>query len=169
MKTISFALAFGTALLASAAAQDLPQASASFIDTEGEVVGNATLTGTETGVLIELEVSGLPAAQWVAFHVHEHGVCDAAEDHEGAGDHFNPDNSAHGYLEATGPHIGDMPNLYVPDDGVVRAHVFNGMVTLDDEETGIRGRALMIHAEGDDYVSQPSGDAGDRLACAVIE
>jgi len=74
-----------------------------------------------------------------------------------------------GLLAGGGPHMGDMPNQYVPEDGVLRAQVFNGMVSLDGEDNGIRGRALMLHADGDDYVSQPAGDAGDRLACAVIE
>jgi Cu-Zn family superoxide dismutase len=57
----------------------------------------------------------------------------------------------------------------VPADGTLRAEVFNPAVTLGDGETGLSGRALMIHAEADDYRSQPSGDAGARLACAVIE
>lgn len=144
-------------------------ATATFIDSAGEEIGTASLTEAETGVLIEIEVSGLPGGGWLAFHVHEHGMCDPAEGHESAGDHFNPGDAAHGLLAGGGPHAGDMPNQYVPDDGVLRAHVFNAMVSLDGEENGIRGRALMLHAQGDDYVTQPSGDAGERLACAVIE
>jgi len=62
-----------------------------------------------------------------------------------------------------------MPNQYVGDDGVLRAQVFNSKVVLDNAENDIRGRALMIHAKSDDNRSQPSGDAGERLACAVIE
>lgn len=93
----------------------------------------------------------------------------AATGHESAGGHFNPGSSEHGYDVANGPHAGDMPNQYVPADGTLRAEVFNHAVTLADGETGIRGRALMVHAGADDYSSQPSGDAGDRLACAVIE
>jgi len=62
-----------------------------------------------------------------------------------------------------------MPNQYVAEDGVLGAHVFNSMVTLDGEDDGIRGRTLMLHAGADDHVSQPSGNAGDRVACAVIE
>jgi len=146
-----------------------PGASATFVNADGEEIGTASLTDSETGVLIEIEVSGLPAASWLAFHVHEHGMCDPADAHESAGGHFNPDDRAHGLLAGGGPHMGDMPNQYVPEDGVLRAQVFNGMVSLDGEDNGIRGRALMLHADGDDYVSQPAGDAGDRLACAVIE
>ena len=62
-----------------------------------------------------------------------------------------------------------MPNQYVGEDGAFRAEILNGMVTLDEGEAGIMGRALMVHAKADDYESQPSGDAGDRLACGVIE
>jgi Cu-Zn family superoxide dismutase len=158
-----------------AARQAAPQqepatAVASFVDAEGEANGSAELSSPATGgVLVRIEVNGLPAGQWVAFHVHETGSCDHASGHESAGGHFNPGSKEHGYLAASGPHAGDMPNQYVPEDGTLRAEVFNPAVTLADGENGIRGRALMIHAGADDYRSQPSGDAGDRLACAVIE
>jgi Cu-Zn family superoxide dismutase len=94
---------------------------------------------------------------------------DAQTGHESAGGHFNPKNAEHGYMAANGPHAGDMPNQYVGSDGTLHAHVFNTMVTLDDGETAVRGKALMIHGGQDDYKSQPSGDAGNRQACAVIE
>lgn len=158
------------ALGGTAAAQDGATASARFVNSDGQANGTAELTGMASGgVLLKLEVSGLPAGQWVAFHVHETGSCDPATNHESAGGHFNPGSNDHGYKAANGPHAGDMPNQYVGTDGVLRAEVFNHMVTLDDGEAGIKGRALMVHAKGDDYESQPSGDAGDRLACAVIE
>ncbi len=144
-------------------------ATAGFVDREGAENGSATLTGTAEGVLIELEVSGLPAGQWVAFHVHETGTCDHADGHESAGGHFNPGDAKHGYLTEAGPHAGDMPNQYVGEDGVLRAQVFNSMVTLGEGDTAISGRALMIHGGVDDYASQPAGDAGDRYACGVIE
>lgn len=151
-------------------AQDAATATASFVNTEGQASGTAELTGMAAGgVLIKLEVTGLPAGEWVAFHVHETGSCDHATNHESAGGHFNPGSREHGYDSANGPHAGDMPNQYVGADGALRAEVYNHMVTLDDGDQGIKGRALMVHAKGDDYESQPSGDAGDRLACAVIE
>lgn len=142
---------------------------ASFVDGEGQPNGSASLSQTNAGVLIEIEVQGLPAESWVAFHIHEGGSCDHEDGHESAGDHFNPDGSEHGFLPEGGPHAGDMPNQYVPESGVLRAQVLNTFVTLEDGETDIRGRTLMIHADPDDYQSQPSGDAGDRIACAVIE
>ena len=143
-------------------------ATASFVNMAGEENGKATLTQTADGVLIELEVTGLPAGQWVAFHVHETGTCDHQTDHESAGGHFNPTGKDHGYMASNGPHAGDMPNQHVGPDGTLRAQVLNSMVALDGENA-IRGKALMIHGGEDDYKSQPSGDAGDRQACAVIE
>jgi Cu-Zn family superoxide dismutase len=162
-----------SALLALAAgwpvlAQEKQTAVANFVGPDGKQAGRASLTAAKTGVLIELEVSGLPANKWVAFHVHEMGNCDAAHGYDSAGGHFNPDKAEHGLLAANGPHAGDMPNQYVGDDGVLRAQVFNGMVSLDDKNA-IRGRTLMIHADSDDNRSQPAGAAGKRLACAVIE
>jgi len=151
-------------------AQEPATATARFVDADGEANGSAELWALPAGgVLIRLEVTGLPEDSWVAFHVHETGTCDHATGHESAGGHFNPGSGEHGYMAASGPHAGDMPNQYVPADGTLRAEVANPAVTLAGGDDAIRGRALMIHAKSDDYRSQPSGDAGDRLACAVIE
>lgn len=169
MKSTLIIAAMAASLCASAAHAQSPTATASFVDAEGQANGTAELTQTSEGVLVRLEVTGLPAGQWVAFHVHETGECDAMTDHESAGGHFNPTSADHGYLADNGPHSGDMPNIYVPEDGVARADVFNPMVQLGEGDNSIAGRALMIHAEPDDYQTQPSGDAGDRLACGVIE
>ena len=152
-----------------AAEAETTSAEAQFIGLSGEETGTATLTGTARGVLIQAEVRDLPAGQWVAFHIHEGGTCDAADHHKSAGGHFNPGNTAHGFLAEGGPHAGDMPNQMVGADGALHAEAFNPMVRLDDGPNGIRGRTLMIHSGRDDHRSQPSGNAGDRLACAVIE
>jgi len=164
------ACAATVALVATAAvAQDTKNATATFISKAGKESGTAKLTGTDKGVLIEIEVSGLPASQWVAFHVHETGSCEHAGGHMSAGGHFNPAKAAHGFNDAKGPHAGDMPNQYVAADGTLRAQVFNSFVRLDGGDTAIRGKALMIHGKSDDYKSQPTGDAGDRQACGVIK
>lgn len=159
-------MAIGLSLLPTLAFAD---ATASFVNKAGMKSGSATLTSTPQGVLIEIEVSGLPPSGWVAFHVHETGSCDHATGHESAGGHFNPAEAEHGYLSSTGPHAGDMPNVWVDAEGVARAQVFNPLITLTDGDVGVTGRALMIHAKPDDYGSQPSGAAGERLACGVIE
>lgn len=160
---------FGVGLAAAAQAQELPTASGAFLDTRGEVVGTASLTGTSEGVLIIVEVAGLPGNRWLGFHLHEGDVCDPDGGFGSAGGHFNPTGRSHGYLAEGGPHAGDMPNQHVDADGVLRAQIFNGFVTLGGGEADITGRSLVIHDGQDDYHSQPTGEAGGRLACAVIE
>ncbi|QRZ12136.1 superoxide dismutase family protein [Paracoccus methylovorus] len=162
-----YLLALGLAALpATAHAQD---AKAVFIDANGQEAGTAVLTPTPSGVLIQIEATGLPQNQWVAFHIHETGSCDHNTGHESAGGHFNPSDAPHGILSDGGPHAGDMPNVWADAEGTARAQVFNPLVTLAEGTNAIKGRALMIHAGPDDYSTQPTGGAGDRLACAVIE
>jgi Cu-Zn family superoxide dismutase len=169
MKTTLCTVLAATLVAGAAFAQEPDSRRANFVDEHGAENGTATLTPVTGGVLIELDVTGLPAGQWVAFHVHQTGSCEHGGDFQSAGGHFNPGSKEHGYLSEAGPHAGDMPNQYVGADGTLRAQVFNGAVTLDEGDAGIVGRALMIHAKPDDYRSQPAGDAGARLACAVIE
>ncbi len=170
MIKLTLGLLAGLFLSGAALAQEPATRKAGFVDGHGRPNGTAELFAASSGgVLIRLEVSGLPAGQWVAFHVHETGKCDHGTGHDSAGGHFNPSAREHGFKSAGGPHAGDMPNQYVGADGVLRAEVFNAAVSLDDGEAGIAGRALMIHAKADDYASQPSGNAGERLACGVIE
>lgn len=148
------------------------QATANFVGKSDAVAGEAELFETPSGVLIRVEVKGLPPGQWVAFHAHEHGACSPGDGHKAAGGHFNPTNAKHGYFADGGPHAGDMPNQYVGADGVLRAEVFAPMLSLGGAgkaTSDITGRTLMIHAKADDYVSQPAGDAGDRLACAPVK
>ncbi|QFI65610.1 superoxide dismutase family protein [Sinorhizobium alkalisoli] len=164
-------VAFAAGLATAAAAQQSSQtATADFIGKDRKETGRATLTAGGKGVLFEVEVSGLPKDTWVAFHVHEMGNCDPAESFKSAGSHFagEDENAEHGFLAANGPHAGDLPNQYVGADGVLRAHVFNSFVSLDETGTAIRGRALVIHQNSDDNRSQPDGGGGERLACAVI-
>jgi len=154
---------------ASSLAQDNRSMTVDFIDTVGDTVGMAILRGAPEGVLIELEVSGLPAGEWLGFHAHETGNCDPQDDFQSAGGHFDPDDREHGYFVEDGPHAGDMPNQYVGSDGTIRAHVFNSRVRLGEGSADLVGRSLVIHADADDYESQPTGEAGARLACAVVE
>jgi superoxide dismutase, Cu-Zn family len=160
------AICLGTA---PALAQDSTTTDVEFLNTAGEAIGTATLRDGPEGVLIEVEVRGLPANQWLGFHAHENGECDPGDDFESAGGHFDPTDREHGYFVEGGPHAGDMPNQYVGADGVLRAHVFNSFVRLGEGEADLMGRSFVIHDGSDDYESQPTGDAGGRLACAVIE
>lgn len=143
---------------------------AAFVDRKGAPIGTATLVQTPAGVLIAMEVRGLPAGE-LAFHVHERGACEPDKGFETAGGHYNPRGQAHGYRADKGPHAGDMPNQVVPESGVLRAQVLNHMVTLDRGDATLfdaDGSALVLHAKPDDYRSQPAGAAGDRIACAVV-
>jgi Cu-Zn family superoxide dismutase len=146
-------------------------ATATFVDGEGKRLGTAKLIDTRAGVLIQLNLSGLPPGEH-AFHVHEKGVCDAKDGFKGAGAHYGPGGHDHGYLVPSGPHAGDMPNQTVRTDGTLRADVLNPGVILGPGPNSLfdtDGSALVLHAKPDDYRSQPSGSAGDRIACAVVE
>ena len=152
-----------------AMAQDQASSSAAFLDADGKSAGTATIRPSSKGVLFEIEIKGLPPNQWLALHLHEKGECDPKAGFKSAGGHFNPADQEHGYLSKDGPHAGDMPNQYISADGVLRAHVFNSFVRAGKGDNGISGRAIMVHGGTDDYSSQPTGDAGHRLACAVIK
>lgn len=169
MKALLTTAATALALATSPVLAQGQTAGASFINTDGSEIGEATLAHTPNGVVLELDVSELPAEQWVAVHIHENGECNPDDAFESAGGHFNPADVDHGYYAEVGPHAGDMPNQYVGADGILRSHIFNPFVTLGEGDVDVMGLALMIHSGADDYESQPSGDAGDRLACAVIE
>ncbi len=137
----------------------------------GASAGTVDLTDTPNGVLVEFTVpaGGLEAGER-AMHFHETGDCSAA-DFASAGGHYNPAAAEHGFIPEGGPHVGDMPNIVVLEDGETKLSVFNPMVRLSEGDAPLLdddGSALVIHAGSDDYTSQPSGDAGDRIACAQL-
>lgn len=167
-------LTIGTALAAAPTAASA--ASATLKDTDGKQVGTVELTQMAAdGVLLKADITGLPPGVH-AFHIHETGKCEPP--FKSAGGHFNPDNDTHGYMTEDGPHAGDMPNIHVPDSGKLTIEVYNSEVSVDeggllDDEEGYLfdddGSAIVIHDGADDYKSQPSGNAGNRIACGVIE
>lgn len=160
-------------LCASAAvlAQTPRSAVATFHNLQGQEIGSAILTQTVAGVLIEIELSNVAEGKH-GFHIHETGACDAANGFKAAGGHFEPSQHQHGYVAAGGPHAGDMPNQFAEDDGTLRANVLNPNITLSDGPASLfdaDGSTIVVHAGSDDYRSQPAGNSGDRIACAVIE
>ncbi len=177
MQKSIISLAFIAATSVAAQAQDTQDADrvdtteteVTFTSSDGADLGTAQLIGTPSGLLVRLELRDLPANEWVAFHIHEGSECNADAEFEEAGGHWDAGDAAHGYLSEGGPHSGDMPNMYVRGDGRLLADVFNPQAFLSGETGNVMGRTLMLHADPDDYLSQPSGAAGDRLACAVIE
>jgi Cu-Zn family superoxide dismutase len=134
-------------------------------DTQGVPVGTVFLRETPIGLEIRAQVRRLePGAHGI--HIHERGQCEQP-DFESAGEHFNPFGSEHGLDNPDGPHLGDMPNLPVSEAGVAtnyQAGISPALSDLADSD----GSALVIHANEDDQVTDPSGGSGDRVACAVI-
>jgi Cu-Zn family superoxide dismutase len=157
------------ALLAGLPAQ-AQTARAALKDGAGKEVGRAELSETPHGVLVRLAVKGLPAGEH-AFHIHAVGKCEPP--FTSAGGHFNPAGKKHGLAAAEGPHAGDMPNLHVPESGELMVEVLNGAITLARDKPNsvfdADGSSVVIHAKADDYKSDPAGNAGDRIACGVIQ
>jgi Cu-Zn family superoxide dismutase len=159
------------ALLAGAAAFPASAADlahAQLKDAGGKAVADADLQQTPAGVLIKLQIKGLPPGQH-AFHIHSAGKCEPP--FTSAGGHFNPAHAHHGMLSGEG-HAGDMPNLHVPQSGDLSVEVLNRQVTLEKGKPNSLfdddGSSLVIHAKADDYKTDPAGNAGDRIACGVI-
>lgn len=144
-------------------------AKADLAPTEGhQATGNLTLITVPDGVQITGRISGLEAGGVHGFHIHEDGDCSAA-DASSAGPHFNPHGHVHGHPGEGEHHAGDMLNVAADEDGVIEVDALAEKVTLGDgADTDILERAIVLHANADDYVSQPAGDSGPRIACGVI-
>lgn len=138
--------------------------------TEGNsVTGELTFEARDGGVAITGQVNGLPPGTEHGFHVHEVGDC-SAPDASSAGGHFNPADMAHGRVGSGEHHVGDTDNVVADDTGVARVDSrLEGATLGDGAPTDLLGRGVIVHADADDYATQPTGNAGARLACGVIE
>ena len=163
----SLGLCFAAAAALSAEAQN---AKASLKNAEGKDAGTAMLTQIPAGVLIALSLKGAPGGEH-AFHVHAVGKCEPP--FTSAGGHFNPGGKKHGLMAAEGHHAGDMPNLHIPANGDLSEEVLNTAVTLEKGKPnslfGPDGTSLVIHAGKDDYRTDPTGDAGGRIICGIVQ
>ena len=146
-----------------------PTAKASLKDATGKDVGAVQLVQTPHGVLLRMSLKGVAPGEH-AFHVHAVGKCEAP--FTSAGGHFNPASKKHGMEAAEGSHAGDMPNLYIPANGELKIDVANHMISLIKGQPNsvfdADGSAIIIHAGADDYKTDPTGNAGDRIVCGVI-
>jgi superoxide dismutase, Cu-Zn family len=135
--------------------------------TQGSNV-SATLTVVPMGKGVHFRgtVSGLTPGKH-GFHIHEKGDC-SAPDGSSAGGHFNPDQKPHGALDAAEHHAGDLGNIEAAADGTAKIDMHVNGLTLGTEPNSVKGKAIIIHGGADDFTTQPTGNAGGRLACGVI-
>lgn len=133
---------------------------------KSKVKGVIDFKEVEGGVEVIATIEGLKAGDH-AYHVHEKGDC-SAPDGASAGGHFNPSNHKHGAPDAEERHEGDFGNLTAGKDGkATKTFVMKG-ITLADGPTSIVGKGFIVHEKADDFKTQPTGNAGARVACGVI-
>lgn len=130
-----------------------------------KVTGTVKFSEVADGVRVQAAITGLTPGKH-GFHVHEFGDCSAG-DASSAGGHFNPSRAAHGGPEAAQRHAGDMGNIEADDSGAAKLDYVDHDMAFTGERS-IIGRAVIVHAKADDLTSQPSGEAGARVACGVI-
>ena len=167
-----FAALIATLAVAPATAADSPaNARIELKNPAGASVGSALVTEAPNGVLLHIEAKGLPPG-WHGLHFHETGDCSKA-DFTSAGGHVHAmATKTHGLMNPDANEAGDLPNLYVSPDGTATVDLFSTYVSLRGSGRPALmdkdGSALVIHANPDDYKTQPIGGAGARLACGVI-
>lgn len=170
MKHLSHLLAFAAAaaLAGCASTPAGPTATATLAPTAGNTTsGQVRFIQHGAQVLVRGEVRGLRPNSEHGFHVHEKGDC-SAPDATSAGGHFNPVGQAHGRHGMGGHHAGDLLSLKADASGTARFSFESNSISVGSGAADVVGRGLIVHRDPDDYTTQPTGNAGARLACAVI-
>jgi len=175
MKNIIAAAAVATLLAGcqsgprQSAAQEPLQATAALQPTKGnKAFGEVTFEQEGDKVHVLVNAQGLQPNQEHGFHIHEAGDCSSADGMSAKG-HFNPAGKPHGNPASGEHHAGDLPALKADQDGRAKLDAMLDGVTLAPGPNSIVGRGLIIHADPDDYKTQPTGNSGSRLACGVIK
>lgn len=150
-----------------------PDATATLRTPAGQVAGQIDIHDTplHAALLRVTLYGGVVQSGTHGFHIHETGRCEP--DFGAAGGHYAPEGNRHGIMDPDGKHAGDLPNAHIPSTGRVEFEVMaHGITTRAGVEGTLfddDGSAFVLHAGSDDYRSQPSGDAGDRVACGVVQ
>jgi superoxide dismutase, Cu-Zn family len=138
---------------------------ATLADAAGKSVGSVTMSDVTNGIVLSGSFTGLSGTEQ-AVHVHTVGLCEGPKFVSAKG-HWNPAMRMHGFDNPKGAHRGDMPNLRIGKKGTATLTSFIGGVSLADL-LDADGASVIIHAGPDDYVSDPAGNSGDRVACGVV-
>ncbi|HEX8280225.1 MAG TPA: superoxide dismutase family protein [Chthoniobacterales bacterium] len=150
-----------------AADDDAQKAVAVLAPTQGsKVMGTVAFTKTADGVKVVADVSGLTPGKH-GFHIHEFGDCSDPKA-DSAGGHFNPNKHQHGGPDAPQRHAGDFGNIEADASGKAHFEVTDKALSMGDDDDSIIGHAVIVHEKDDDLKTQPTGNAGGRLACGVI-
>lgn len=166
--TRSLAFLALAAILAGCATPAGPMASAQLQPTRGSSTSGEVRFVQQGGkVMVSGEVRGLKPGAEHGFHVHDKGDCSSG-DGMSTGGHFNPGGLKHGAHGGAEHHVGDLPSLTADAMGVARFSFESGSIAVGSGNADIVGRGLIVHRDPDDYTTQPTGNAGPRLACAVI-
>ena len=144
-------------------------ATAEIKNAEGRIVGHANLADGSKGLIFKLRLDNAPVGTR-ALHIHEIGKCEGPT-FESAGGHLNPMKATHGMLSEMGPHAGDLPNVSIPANGSLELELYVSGAQLGGEDglLDADGAAIVLHAKPDDHRTDPAGNAGDRIACGVIQ
>lgn len=141
------------------------------INTKGAKIGTVTLTQYGAHVQMRIEAKQLSPGKH-GIHFHETGLCDPPG-FTTAGAHFNPEHHQHGFNNTKGYHAGDLPNIEADRHGKVNVYLLTSSVTLDKGKSNsllkLGGTSIIIHADADDYQTDPAGNSGARIACAAIK
>ena len=146
-----------------------PKATANLQPTKGSnTSGTVTFTQSGDKVRVAGEVTGLRPNQEHGFHIHEAGDCSSGDGMSAKG-HYNPQKKSHGQPGSPERHAGDMPSLKADANGKAKVDATLDIITVSPGPTSVVGKGLIVHAQPDDYRTQPTGNAGARLTCAVIQ
>jgi Cu-Zn family superoxide dismutase len=156
-------------LLAACATPSGPSATAELQPTKGNSAsGVVNFVQNGDKVMVSLDLKGLKPNAEHGFHIHEKGDCSSG-DGMSTGGHFNPLTKGHGAHGVNEHHAGDLPALKADANGSVKMNFESRTITIGSGATNIVGRGMIVHRDPDDYKTQPTGNSGPRIACAVIK